>query len=269
MEILDTFTWLYGLEGISGMGEYLRDTDEDIPDLLKTQTSGYLTTLKAACQPLGLTMTKAKMEVIAWSIKESTYYKQRHLKQDLRELISRLNDELERTIFLWLPKSEAEKWDYPLTGWAEILTKFPCIQDDVREANRCLALGRSEASIFFAMRILEEGLYSLQKYLAVEKPKINWGEVLTRIEKKLDEMRVEVHRLDSSTTTKTAARRLETKLIFGEQNARHFHYIRGPWRDYTMHTRRERTPLDAESVLDHVRGIMLSLAGRLKQVTKR
>ena len=51
-------------------------------------------------------------------------------------------------------------YENPSGGWEDIIARFKC-GDDVEEARKCLALGRSTAAVFHLMKIVEHGVLAL------------------------------------------------------------------------------------------------------------
>lgn len=119
-------------------------------------------------------------------------------------------------------------------GFSEL---FPQAAFEVEEAAKCLALGRSTASAFHAMRMLEIGIRALAKHLGIEDPtkasEKNWNFILGKIKEKIDEKWPRNKRLPDSAGAKF------------EQLYAHLDAVRNPWRNATMHVENTYQPHEA------------------------
>lgn len=106
------------------------------------------------------------------------------MRDDLRELRRRFEDDFKGNLFLKLTAQEADQYREPLNGWKEVGGKFPEAIRDIEEMRRCFALERYPASVFHSMQVIEHGLIHLGKWLGVKDPKPGWNATtreLTRI----------------------------------------------------------------------------------------
>jgi hypothetical protein len=69
----------------------------------------------------------------------------------------------------------------PLAGWESVIKKFPDVQDDVEEMNKCYALSRYAASVFHSLLVVEYGLIDFGKYLDVRDPKVGWDATYNKL----------------------------------------------------------------------------------------
>jgi hypothetical protein len=106
------------------------------------------------------------------------------IRDDLRELRRRFEDDFKGELFLKLTSQEANQYREPMKGWEEILGRFPEAIRDVEEMQRCLSLNRYPASVFHSMQVVEHGLIYLGKWLGINDHKPGWNATtreLTRI----------------------------------------------------------------------------------------
>lgn len=81
------------------------------------------------------------------------------------ELKERLYDECESSTFFAMDQREAAYYTAPLTGWKELINRFPAIGDDVEESSKCMALSRYAAAVFHSVQIVEFGLIELGTFI--------------------------------------------------------------------------------------------------------
>jgi hypothetical protein len=72
------------------------------------------------------------------------------------ELIGRLIDETDDTIFFTLSPGEADFYKNPNRGWELAIDRF-AIRGDVEEASKCFALSRYSAAVFHSVQAVETG----------------------------------------------------------------------------------------------------------------
>jgi hypothetical protein len=72
------------------------------------------------------------------------------------ELNARFTDELRGRVFFQI--SDVARYETPLSGWEDVVTRFPDVQFEIEEASRSFAVARYTASVFHLMRVLEGGL---------------------------------------------------------------------------------------------------------------
>ncbi len=118
---------------------------------------------------------------------------------------------------------------------------FPRAAFEVEEAAKCIALGRSTAAVFHAMRMLEIGIKALAKRLNIPDPvkaaERNWGVILRKIKDKIDEKWPSGSRLPETDGTKF------------EDLYAHLDAVRSPWRNATMHVENTYQPHEAIHIL--------------------
>ncbi|MGA9008747.1 MAG: hypothetical protein WB495_18165, partial [Xanthobacteraceae bacterium] len=156
-----------------------------------------------------------------------------------------------------------QKWqryfvpDEPLFG-ADFAAKFKTIGAyELDEAAKCLALGRSTASAFHLMRLLEIGIRAMARCLKIPDPlkpaERNWAIILKHIwdgtEKKWPT---------------TAARMAGDGALFESLYAS-LDAVKNPWRNETIHVEKKYTDDEAEHIFVAVKGFMKLLASRMDE----
>jgi hypothetical protein len=196
---------------------------------------------------LGLPLSKKHFERMRASIVNTDVaLTDQVLIHDLRELITRLTDELESRLFLNVPPSQADFYSQsePLFG-NEVSSRFPNMAEDISEAGKCLGLNRPTACVFHLMRVMESGVQQfgtkLGIQLACEK---NWQVVLDGVNKAIKAMN---HR---EPITKAYA-----------EAASHLYNVKVSWRNEVMHPKQTYTYEEARAIFENVKTFMSDLAG--------
>ena len=76
----------------------------------------------------------------------------------VRELKTRLKDELSEREFLYVSPTKVSFYKDPMLFGKGVNDSFPHAIDDIEEAGKCLALGQGTACVLHTMRVLETGL---------------------------------------------------------------------------------------------------------------
>jgi hypothetical protein len=137
---------------------------------------------------------------------------------------------------------------------------FPSAEYDICEAGNCLALSRSTACVFHAMRVLEHGLCALADQFEVPFDNKSWNDVIEPIEKAIRKIKNQPNKPENWK---------EDEQFYSEAAAQFMHF-KNAWRNYTAHRQFKYTEDEAEAIFRHVRDFMMHLARRLNEKkTKR
>jgi hypothetical protein len=119
------------------------------------------------------------------------------------------------------------------------------------EAGKCLGLGRSTASVFHLMRVLEVALHAVYKCLGISIPLLgtdrNWGVIINRIR---DNIKARGH--------------FSEKDLFQELYAL-LDAVKDAWRNGTMHVEDKKTEDEAETIFIAVRSFMKKVSSRMDE----
>lgn len=178
------------------------------------------------------------------------------LRDYILMLRSSLSIELDSTVFLHVGSSEASYYREPLDGVTEdVENRFSSALEDLREAARCYALGRSAASVFHAMRAAEVGLIALGKDLKVQAATDkNWGVLLDQIESAAKSVGEASHG--------TSWR--DSRQWYAEASA-HLRNFKDAWRNDIMHVHGNYNQSRALQILTASRAFMCQIATRLQE----
>lgn len=162
----------------------------------------------------------------------------------LTEISETLRRELSATMVFVLHSAKAGYYEPTTPHFGdEVVTKFPGLAYDISEAGKCLALERSTAAAFHAIRSLESGITAMSRCLGVPDPikgaDRNWGAMLGKID-------AEIKRRWNSAARMSGDGHIFEALhgaLAGMQN---------PYRNATMHFDQVYTAEDAQHVFNMV-----------------
>ena len=100
----------------------------------------------------------------------------------IREVQTRIHDELSINLFFKLPPDKKLYFLFPLKNWEEIIARFPETVSNVEEMSKCFALSRYAASVFHSVRAIESSLIHLGRFLDVKDPLSGWTAVTSRLD---------------------------------------------------------------------------------------
>jgi hypothetical protein len=143
----------------------------------------------------------------------------------------------------------------------EVATKFATHGAfEIDEAGKCLAVGRSTASVFHLMRAMEVAVKAASACLGIPDPvksvDRNWGTMLRKFKEELD-------RRNKSNLWPQPSDRKVFEEVYVSLDA-----VKNVWRNATMHVENKYTPEEAEHILASVRGFMKKLASRCDEQGK-
>ena len=176
----------------------------------------------------------------------------------LREVLGRLKDEFTDAHLLSLSASEVGLYapTTPLYGQV-VQDKFPSVTYEIAEAAKCLALGRSTASAFHAIRCLEAAIRGLARCLSIPDPTKgadrSWANILRVVKTAMD------------SRWPTSADRLAGDGYFFEGVYAVLVALQNPYRNATMHLDQIYTEGDARHIFEMVGGVMKKVASRLDE----
>lgn len=245
---------------IGRIASYLEGLDQKtaVAKSARTGTKSVMENHATTFRSLGLELCAMKAEQIAADL--DTELKVSEYRQHLHDLYGRMCDECNLFQMLCLNTQETRLYapGEPYFG-SDVSTKFPSMAYEIDECTKCLALGRSTASVFHMMRAIEIAIKAVAACLNIPPPtkdaERNWGRILEKI-------KTEIERRNKSTGWKDADKE------FFEESYASLDAVRVAWRNTTMHIERTYTSEEAEHVLGAVRGFMKKLASRADEKGK-
>lgn len=201
------------------------------------------------CRQSDLRLSAMYVERVATTIGPEFSFQ--NYSDDLRVLKERIIDELRAIEFLHIPSQHISYYkETPQFGEA-VANKFPKTTTDIQEAAKCFALGRTTASVFHMMRVMEFATQFLGRKLNIslvgEK---NWHKILDEVDKAIKAL-----------PTKNSRQKAKRNK-FAEASA-HLRMVKDAWRNDVMHPKETYTEEEAERVFRNVKDFMVHLAARL------
>lgn len=147
-----------------------------------------LTALKEQLLALGASRpTMASVEKIL-ALLNSEGWTIARMGESVLELRGRLFDDLGGEFLLSLSVDEKRMYDANALWGEQVSLQFPSLQDEIREAGKCLALARYTASAFHSLRCLEGAIVAMSRCLGIADPtkghERNWTTMLGKIDRK-------------------------------------------------------------------------------------
>jgi len=160
---------------------------------------GNVALMLRSCESLGLkgSLTQAHRAIVSWQQNQP----QPELRQHLKDLLSRIRDDMFGTCFYYVQANKTEfliqdpippslaspnqiriKFPYEYFG-REITKCFPAIHTDLQEALKCYAFELLPACVFHLMRATEIGIPKVAKLCEINDRNPSWGPVLEKAEK--------------------------------------------------------------------------------------
>ena len=170
----------------------------------------------------------------------------------VEDLHGRLADQLTHRQFLYVSADKAHYYENPLLEWGDVGAKFHSAVFDIEEAGKCLALGRSTATVMHLMRVMEVGLKAVARRLRVAHG-TSWETYLRQIN----------DRINAKYRTKGVQWKRDEPFfreVLGDLQS-----VKNAWRNPTMHVDRRYEPEEAEEVYRAARTFMMRIATRLHE----
>jgi hypothetical protein len=171
----------------------------------------------------------------------------------VRELKTRLKDELNEREFLYVPPVMVKFYKDPMLFGKDVNDRFPMAIDDIEEAEKCLALGQGTACVLHTMRIIEVGLKALGNALNIPYAP-SWESYLIQISANIAK----------KYKNKTAKWKRDEK--FYRDLSGDLLIVKQAWRNPTMHVDRKYSVEEAEQIFTAAKSFMVRLAAHFSQI---
>lgn len=178
-------------------------------------------------------------------------YLKGELYDDVKNLRSRIEDQLKSRLFLFIEPSRASYYKHLQLFGQQVNDNFPSAIDDIQDAGNCLALGQGTACVMHLMRVMEAGLKALAKGLKIPYAP-SWESYLSQIEKNIG----------AKHASKSPAWKKKEK--FYRDLSGDLLTIKQAWRNPTMHIERRYEVDEAEVIFKAVCTLMKRMATGLK-----
>jgi HEPN domain-containing protein len=217
----------------------------------KEMLTGTLELALNLCNQNDLALSIRYINKMLEEIKKEEEYTYGKYTSEMAILYDRIVDELETVSLLRLPPHLATFYgDDPHFG-QDVANKFSKATSDIQEGAKCLALGRTTASVFHLMRVMEFAVQYLGRRLNIDLVnEKNWHNILDEVDKAIKGL-----------PTKTS-RQKGIRNRFAEASA-HLRMVKDAWRNDVMHPKETYTEEEAERVFRNVKDFMIHLATKL------
>jgi hypothetical protein len=192
----------------------------------------------------------------------------------IEELNLRIEDELKKIIFGFIPKDKTEYFVQEQLFGEEVFNCFKSARQDIKDAGTCFASELYTASVFHLMRVVETTVKQMVKAMKAEKfittPVLvkgvkkmvkkpielcDWGTLIKGMESALNEL---------EKGTKISIKKKET-LAFYNHSVGVFKHFKDAWRNNVSHSRKDYQEFEAKLIMENTRQLMQHLAQRIKE----
>lgn len=231
-------------------------SSDAIPFGFRKQLMARIERMRKLCQDCGLTHASDQFDRITEKLNRGKYpttYVE--LVSMLPEVMNRIEDETSHQVVMVVEPiylryfSDSQFFDSNDATVNKVSIQFSSASEDIAEAGKCLACGRSTACVMHLNRIMEVGLKALAAAVSVG-PQNDWGKYLTGIESELTKR------------VKSSGARSSDEQFYAEAFAM-FDSVRRAWRNPTMHVEKNYTDERAGEILIAVRSFVRHLATKL------
>lgn len=168
------------------------------------------------------------------------------------ELNKRIEHDLKRKVFYQLRPDAAKLFENEDPFGQQVSLRFPCSIHDIREACRCFACARYDATVYHSARTLEAALRQFAEMLGIEYS-VNWGAYIEAIRKRIE-----------GTNPKDAADRARRDFI--SSAATKLQTVQLSWRNESMHVGSQYGADQAKDILDSARAFMQDFSDGLSKL---
>lgn len=242
-------------------------SDVSLPERDYKELLGSANDLLDACNEMGLLVTKSatsdlikemKLAVVNnghFGFRDGNFLR---LKNYLLSMQHCMQHESTLKVALILPPDKAELFESsnPLFG-SNVDTQFPSISYEISESGKCMALGRSTASVFHSIRCLESGIRAISRCLGIPDPtrasERSWHKMLEKV-------KAEIERRWPTASNKLSGDGQLFDGLYGALAA-----IQNPYRNSTMHLDQIYTEDDANHIFVMVGGFMKKIASKMDE----
>jgi HEPN domain-containing protein len=234
---------------------WVDNSEEEIHPSLRASLVIHYTRVLDLCKLLELPVSEAGCLEVLRLLESQATSKGRWLHVPTREIGKRIVAEMQSRKCFYIGTSNARFFDVESLLGEEVKQHFPGAWDDLEEAGKCFALGRSTACVFHLMRSMEVAIKAIWKTLNLTPPKLpdNWGALIGPMDKELSFAKDTRNPLW-----------VKEESFFAEAVA-DVRSVKKAWRDTTIHLEKNYTNEQAEKIFNAVVGLMRDLATRLNQ----
>jgi hypothetical protein len=186
------------------------------------------------------------------------------LVTELQALLQAIEDDIETERFYHYPPHKGFLFLRIPGDWAETLTAFPSVKEEIEEGVDCYATEHNTACVFHMMRVAEIGMRALARERKVSFPKhplewADWQNIIEGIEKSVRALGPVMPRGPAK----------DAALAFYSGAVGQLNGFKDTYRNVVMHVRRSYDELDALRAINQVRDFMNGLSAKIDEKTHR
>lgn len=239
---------LYSVEHLGRFGRLRRDHDGPCSETVISE-------IKESCE-----MVSKFIEGLRVPATESSIYqlidicngdepKDKDVARHAYQVFERLNLEIGDQWLVILNHNASDYLNDDLKPFGDaVYDAFPNMVYDIDEAAKSLGLGRSTASVFHLMRVMEMSVHALAQNMRVniDLREARWHDITTSMGSALNKM-----------PNKPSVMH-KKKIQYGEVVA-HLSAVRIAWRNEVMHPKRSYSHEEAQNIFNHVKDFIKSI----------
>jgi hypothetical protein len=150
------------------------------------ELSDSLGVISETCLNLGLKLSVNQANLICEHIHSGTYTADL-LQNELQQLHTRIYEELQGELFLYVPKDKADLAVQDYWRDPEIERAFPSTLHEFIRAGCCFAYDEPTACVFHLMRIVDTGLKATARSLGIVYDSRGWSSIGQEIHKRMEQ----------------------------------------------------------------------------------
>ncbi|HUO04010.1 MAG TPA: hypothetical protein VMU16_02315 [Candidatus Binataceae bacterium] len=171
----------------------------------------------------------------------------------IQELINRIEDDLGKRLFLYIPISRVGFWEEEALFGDEVLERIPEATDDIYEAGSCFAAGRAGGTVYHCIGIMQAALFKVGQKLGctINLELDDWGTVTTKITDAVNVLRLQAEAQSKAGDAATYAAWRASDAAYAELLS-DVNAVKKAWRNPSAHFRQKYTLDHAGKILGKV-----------------
>ncbi|MGC2755473.1 hypothetical protein [Candidatus Binatus sp.] len=144
----------------------------------RTALANDLSLIESSCRSIGLHHSADFIDEFRPNL--LNFYNQiksSEIDSKFEEISSSIAREMNRTLFMYLPRERARYYLEPLKDWESVTDRFTDTIHDIEEAAKCFACDRFDGAVVHMMLVAEFGALEVGKLLELNDPKLGWPRV--------------------------------------------------------------------------------------------
>ena len=204
--------------------------------------------LSDSCDQTGRAASAIEHAIELWKITNDTKITRERIESQLDIVSVVFNREAKNHQFAHISPNKARILLLIDEEWSLIWKKFPSAKASSRSAVEAYAVGLNDASVYHMMIVLESGLKTLARRLAVKYDRETWDKIIKKMEDAIQSA-INARRntvKGSKPPTPAVAARSRADITFFATAATEFIWFKEAWRNHVAHGRAQYDEVDPE-----------------------